>query len=211
MCRTARIPSCEARCASCCVGTTSPIAKMPGTLVSMCPSTGMKPRLVATPTRSRPMPFAHRPSPDGDQRLFGGDGLRLSPGEADGSLHLPVLDGDVLERRVGEDLDSFASRGSSCSSSEISASSTGRIRGSISMTVTSVPKREKIEANSIPTAPAPTIRSDLGTASRSRISLLVRMILTVQLQAGKHLGLRAGGDEDVLRHGLPQPIRLRPE
>ena len=50
------------------------------------------------------------------------------------------------------------------SSAETSASSTGRMRGSISMTVTSVPKREKIEANSMPTAPAPTMRSDLGTA-----------------------------------------------
>ena len=57
----------------------------------------------------------------------------------------------------------------------MSSSSTGTMRGSISITVTSVPKRLNIEANSTPTAPAPMIARLLGTAFRFRISMLVRM------------------------------------
>ena len=43
------------------------------------------------------------------------------------------------------------------------------------MTVTSVPKRLKMDANSTPTAPAPIIARLFGTAVRFRISILVRM------------------------------------
>jgi hypothetical protein len=42
------------------------------------------------------------------------------------------------------------------------------------MRVTSVPKERKMEANSTPTAPAPTITSDLGISGSERISILVR-------------------------------------
>ena len=61
------------------------------------------------------------------------------------------------------------------SSFEMSSSSTGTMRGSISSTVTFVPKRLKIEANSTPTAPAPMIPRVFGTVVRFRISMLVRM------------------------------------
>ncbi len=63
------------------------------------------------------------------------------------------------------------------SSAEISSSSSGTARGSISSTVTLVPKRWKMEANSTPTAPAPIITIDFGIAGRLRISLLVRRVL----------------------------------
>ena len=63
------------------------------------------------------------------------------------------------------------------SSAEISSSSSGTARGSISSTVTLVPKRWKMEANSTPTAPAPIMTIDLGIAGRFRISLLVSRVL----------------------------------
>ncbi len=47
----------------------------------------------------------------------------------------------------------------------ISASSTGRICGSTSTTVTSAPSVRKNEANSMPIAPEPTTSSDFGTRS----------------------------------------------
>ena len=47
----------------------------------------------------------------------------------------------------------------------ISASSTGRICGSTSTTVTSAPSVRKNEANSMPMAPEPTTSSDFGTRS----------------------------------------------
>ena len=46
----------------------------------------------------------------------------------------------------------------------ISASSTGRICGSTSTTVTSAPSVRKNEANSMPMAPEPTTSSDFGIA-----------------------------------------------
>ncbi len=61
------------------------------------------------------------------------------------------------------------------SSFEISSSSTGTRRGSISRTVTLVPKRLKMDANSTPTAPAPMMIMVFGTAVRFRISILVRI------------------------------------
>ena len=49
------------------------------------------------------------------------------------------------------------------------------MRGNISRTVTFVPKRLKIDANSTPTAPAPIMPIVFGTVVRFRISMLVRM------------------------------------
>ncbi len=63
------------------------------------------------------------------------------------------------------------------SSAEISSSSMGVTRGSISSTVTCVPNELNTEANSTPTAPAPTITSVLGTAGSCRISMLLRIVL----------------------------------
>ena len=61
------------------------------------------------------------------------------------------------------------------SSFETSSSSTGTSRGSISKMLTSAPNRLNMEANSTPTAPAPMIISDFGTACRFRISMFVRI------------------------------------
>ena len=59
------------------------------------------------------------------------------------------------------------------SSALISSSSIGSNRGSSSRIVTSVPKRANIEANSTPTAPAPSTINDFGISLSSRISSLV--------------------------------------
>ena len=101
------------------------------------------------------------------------------------------------------------------SSLEMSSSSTGTMRGSISITVTSVPNRRNMEANSTPTAPAPITTRLWGTAVRSRISMLVRMQFGVGLQAGQHARLRAGRDNDVprferLRAGVRFHLHLAP-
>ena len=50
------------------------------------------------------------------------------------------------------------------SAAETSSSSIGRMRGSISISVTLEPKEAYIDANSTPTAPAPRTTSDSGTA-----------------------------------------------
>ncbi len=50
------------------------------------------------------------------------------------------------------------------------------MRGSISKTVTLVPNELKIEANSTPTAPAPTITRVFGTAGSFRISMLLSTV-----------------------------------
>ena len=52
----------------------------------------------------------------------------------------------------------------------ISASSTGRICGSTSTTVTSEPMVRKNEANSMPMAPEPITSSDFGTRSGTMAS-----------------------------------------
>ncbi len=54
---------------------------------------------------------------------------------------------------------------------EISSSSTGRIRSSTSTTLTSAPMAWKKLANSIPIAPEPITRTDLGMASGTIASL----------------------------------------
>ena len=59
------------------------------------------------------------------------------------------------------------------SSALISSSSIGRSLGSSSRIVTSVPNLKNIEANSTPTAPAPSTISDFGICFSSRISSLV--------------------------------------
>ena len=63
------------------------------------------------------------------------------------------------------------------SSAEIASSSTGTMRGSSSMSVTWLPKRRKIDANSTPTAPLPRMTIDFGTSRSSIASSLVMMRL----------------------------------
>ena len=60
-------------------------------------------------------------------------------------------------------------RNARVSSLEMSSSSIGSSRGSISTRVTCEPKALKMEANSVPTAPAPSTTSDSGTRPSSRI------------------------------------------
>ena len=66
----ATLPSCVALCASIGCPTTSPIAKMCGTLVRIWRSTGMKPRSSTVHAGGRGVDApAVRHAPDGDQHL----------------------------------------------------------------------------------------------------------------------------------------------
>ena len=65
------------------------------------------------------------------------------------------------------------------SSAETASSSFGTMRGSSSISVTSLPKRRKIDANSTPTAPLPMIAIDFGTAARWIASSLVMIALVI--------------------------------
>ena len=73
------------------------------------------------------------------------------------------------------------------------------MRGSISKMLTSEPKRLNMDANSTPTAPAPMIISDFGTAVQVQDLDVGEDEFGVGLQAGQHARFRAGGDQDVLR------------
>ena len=75
-----------------------------------------------------------------------------------------------------------------CASAEISSSSRGRMRGSISITVTVEPKRANIEANSIPTAPAPMTMRLFGISLSCRISSEVRIVLPSGVMPGSDFG-----------------------
>ncbi len=71
------------------------------------------------------------------------------------------------------------------STSELSASSMGRMRGNASMSVTFVPKAEKISANSLPTAPAPMTAMVFGACSRnSASSELMTVVLLMSRPSG---------------------------
>ena len=73
------------------------------------------------------------------------------------------------------------------------------MRGSISNMLTSVPKRLNMEANSTPTAPAPMIISDFGTAVQVQNFDVGQDEFGIGLQPGQHARFRAGGDQDILR------------
>jgi hypothetical protein len=60
-------------------------------------------------------------------------------------------------------------------SADTASSSFGTIRGSNSMTVTSLPNWRKMDANSTPTAPLPMIAIDFGIVPRLMASSLVMM------------------------------------
>jgi len=75
-----------------------------------------------------------------------------------------------------------------CASAEISSSSSGRIRGSISSTVTLEPKRAKTDANSIPTAPAPITIRVFGISLSCSMSSEVRICLPSGAIPGRLFG-----------------------
>ncbi len=62
------------------------------------------------------------------------------------------------------------------------------MRGSISITVTVEPKRAKIEANSMPTAPAPITTRLFGISLSCRISSEVMMVLPSGVIPGSDFG-----------------------
>ena len=75
-----------------------------------------------------------------------------------------------------------------CASAEISSSSRGRMRGSISITVTVEPKRANIDANSMPTAPAPITMRLFGISLSWRISSEVMIVLPSGAMPGSDFG-----------------------
>jgi hypothetical protein len=71
----------------------------------------------------------------------------------------------------------FAFLKTRCSSAETASSSSGTMRGSSSISVTWLPKRLKMDANSTPTAPLPMIAIDFGTVAMWIASSLVMIRL----------------------------------
>ena len=102
MTSAATLPSCVALCASIGSPTTSPMAKMCGTFVRSCASTGMKPRSsTATPACLRADQLAVGPPPDGEQDAV--EGLRLRRVvalERHGQAVVAGLDRGDLRRQV---------------------------------------------------------------------------------------------------------------
>ncbi len=84
------------------------------------------------------------------------------------------------------------------SAAETSSSSIGRMRGSISIKVTLVPKEANIEANSVPTAPAPRTASVAGTRSITRMWSELR-IFSPSAGAG---GMSRGTEPVAMRMNL---------
>ena len=71
---------------------------------------------------------------------------------------------------------------------EMSSSSFGRMRSSISTTVTLVPKALKKYANSMPIAPEPMMTIDFGCFAIVRASKLERMVFPSDFANGSSLG-----------------------
>ena len=83
------------------------------------------------------------------------------------------------------------------SSAETASSSFGTMRGSSSISVTSLPKRRKIDANSTPTAPLPMIAIDFGTSAQVDRLVAGDDRLVIDLDAGHAARRRSGGDDDL--------------
>ena len=83
---------------------------------------------------------------------------------------------------------------------EQSASSTGRMFGMTSTSVTCEPKAANTSANSQPTAPAPTMTIDFGAFSRISASSDEMTVFLFELEPDlrQPLHARAGGDHDRL-------------
>ena len=72
------------------------------------------------------------------------------------------------------------------------------MRGSISKIETLLPKREKADANSTPTAPAPRIASDFGTSRQIQNFDVGEDAAGIRLEARQHARFRTRGQHDVL-------------
>ena len=198
------MPSADDRCASCgCapvpIVITSPIAEMPGTFVRNRSSTLMKPRSSVRPASAAPSPSVTGPRPVATSSFSIVSDSVLPVGVLHLDRHAAALD---LRRR---DLRRrLAPRCRACwnafsSSADTASSSFGTRRGSSSITVTSLPKRRKIDANSTPTAPLPMIAIDFGTSARSNRLVARDDVLLVDLDAGHAARRRSGGDDDLAR------------
>ena len=90
------------------------------------------------------------------------------------------------------------------SASDASASSSGRMRGSASISVTLVPKALKMSANSQPTAPAPMTAMVFGHLLEEQRLVRAddRRLVDLEPDLRNALHPRAGGDDD----GLPRLV-----
>ena len=127
----------------------SPMAQMPGTLVRSWSSTWMKPRLsVATPARSRPRSSVFGRRPTAISRCV----PTTSPSPLSESRLMAMPDPRLAMRMPCTPVRTSmpSSLRMSATAAETSSSSRAIRRGAISITVTSLPKRRKICANSSP-------------------------------------------------------------
>ncbi len=173
------MPSADDKCASCAcapvpIVMTSPIAEMPGTLVRNSSSTLTKPRSSARPASAAPSPSVTGPRPVATSSFS-----IVSDSALPAMLCISIVTdpsftlADVTFVAVRTAMPRFRKHLSS--SADTASSSFGTMRGSSSISVTSLPNRRKIDANSTPTAPLPMIAIDFGTAGRWIASSLVMM------------------------------------
>src|SRR4051812_774082 len=128
------------------------------------------------PASSAPSPEVTGPRPVATSK-YSAFSLRLFPSGVCASRSTPAAPVFALVTRVPVRTLMPCFLNERSSSVEIASSSTGTMRGSSSISVTSLPKRRKIEPNSTPTAPVPMITIDLGIALSPIASSLVMIRL----------------------------------
>ena len=143
-------------------------------------------------------PVGHRAAAGRDEQLLDGQRFRLAARLISMRARCPPRD---LGRRdlgaVRTVMPRFLNAFSS--SAETASSSFGTMRGRSSMSVTSLPNRRKIDANSTPTAPLPMIAIDFGHLGECDRLVARDDVLLVDLDA-RHAARRgSGGDDDLSR------------
>ena len=137
---------------------------MPGTLVRQKPSMTTVPRSVLTPSFSSPSPSTLPVTPTAEMtRSTAIDCFWFLPPSTCATTPVPFFSTAVTLAPVRILMPCFSN--DLRASAAISASSTGRICGNTSTTVTSEPSVRKNEANSMPIAPEPMTSSDFGIFS----------------------------------------------
>src|SRR5664280_2332002 len=160
------MPSPKPTCASCSVGMRSPRAEMVGMFVRISASTVTKPRSMATPTSSYPIPAETGPRPTATRNSSAS--IVLPPSR---DTVTPESVDFTDSNRAPSSMPMPRLRNARSTSFEEDSSSSGTTCGSASMIVTSAPNERQTEANSQPIAPAPRMATEAGTRSSRSASL----------------------------------------
>src|SRR5664280_626361 len=160
------MPSPKPTCASCSVGMRSPRAEMVGMFVRISASMVTKPRSMATPTSSYPIPAETGPRPTATRNSSAS--IVLPPSR---DTVTPESVDFTDSNRAPSSMPMPRLRNARSTSFEEDSSSSGTTCGSASMIVTSAPNERQTEANSQPIAPAPRMATEAGTRSSRSASL----------------------------------------